>query len=277
MNTVCVKLRMREHGNKYRKVLSTNEMVYPELQELVETSFSYTAGTVLDSGEWFQIENASQQPYAIDLITQRFETPDFELLTVSEFQKIDFLFVKSGTTIFFQKISKAKLAKKKGIIKFGENFQYDSQREEIIIHELPDAAYCRLKDTLYFRKLESITSIFKGIEDLYREATEDEVKQFLENDFITLKEGYGVSKVKTANRKRIALVTKTLSELKPEERANILSYIEEYCPDLKTEDDRFLVGDEEELRMVLFGIDQRFYTTPVGARKRIANSVIAMD
>ena len=33
---------------------------------------------------------------------------------------------------------------------------------------------------------------------------------------------------------------------------------------------------EDELKMVLFGIEQRFYTTPVGDEKRIANSVIPM-
>ena len=62
-----------------------------------------------------------------------------------------------------------------------------------------------------------------------------------------------------------------------EDRANIFDYIGEYCPELRTEDDTFSVGSEEDLKMVLFGIEQRFYTTPVGGKKRIANSVIAMN
>ena len=57
---------------------------------------------------------------------------------------------------------------------------------------------------------------------------------------------------------------------------NIFQYIGEYCPDLRTENNAFLVGSEDELKMVLFGIEQRFYTTPVGDEKRIANSVILM-
>lgn len=34
MNTICVKLRMREHTNKYRKMLSTNEKIFQKYQSL---------------------------------------------------------------------------------------------------------------------------------------------------------------------------------------------------------------------------------------------------
>lgn len=94
--------------------------------------------------------------------------------------------------------------------------------------------------------------------------------------FIVLKDNYETSSVKTANRKRIALASKTLSGLDEEEKSNIFSYISEYIPELTTEDNAFFVGSEDDLKMVLFGIEQRFYTTPVGKEKRIANSVITM-
>ena len=32
-----------------------------------------------------------------------------------------------------------------------------------------------------------------------------------------------------------------------------------------------------ELKMLLYGIEQRFYTTPVGGEKRLANSVITLN
>ncbi len=124
--------------------------------------------------------------------------------------------------------------------------------------------------------METIVGIFKRIDELYREATDGETEEFLKNDFVVLRNEYDASKVKTANRKRIALAMKTLSALNTEEKRNIFQYIGEYCPDLKTEKNAFLVGNEDELKMVLFGIEQRFYTTPVGDEKRIANSVILM-
>lgn len=277
MNTIYVKLRMRENTNKYRKMLSTDEDVYLELDELVGCTYNYSAGATLEAGEWFEVANASQQPYATDIITQDFETADFDSLSRSEFSSIDYLFVKKGQVIFFQNVSKSKLASKKRIGCFGEDYKYDSESEEIVINDYPDAVYSVENDTLYFRKIEPLVKIFKGIVDLYREATDDETEQFLQNDFIELKDDYSKEGVKTANRKRIALAVKTLSKLTPEEQENIFSYIGEYCPTLKTENNSFEVGNEDELKMVLYGIEQRFYTTPVGGEKRIANSVIPIN
>ena len=37
MNTVYVKLRMKGNGNKYRKMLFTDEMVYADASVLIET------------------------------------------------------------------------------------------------------------------------------------------------------------------------------------------------------------------------------------------------
>lgn len=277
MNTVYVKLRMKGNGNKYRKMLSTDEMVYADASVLIETTYDYTAGATLENGEWFKVENASFQPYAIDLIQQKYETLDFDSLSRTDFIHIDYIFVKHGNEIYFQNVSKAKLASKKRLGSFGESFRYESNSKEIVINEIPDAIYCSKTDILYFRKLEPIVGIFKGIADLYREATDTETEQFLNNDFISLKDNYGTANVKTANRKRIALAAKTLFKLSPEEKSNIFFYIGEYCPDLKTEENTFSVSNEEELKMVLFGIEQRFYTTPVGGEKRIANSVILMN
>ena len=112
---------------------------------------------------------------------------------------------------------------------------------------------------------------------LYREATQEETDSFLANDFISLKDDYSGSKVKTANRKRIALAAKTLSELDEPDRKNIFTYIGDYCPALKVYENSLELGSENELKMLLYGIEQRFYTTPVGGEKRLANSVIRLN
>jgi hypothetical protein len=258
-------------------MLSTDEIVFTGVSALVESSTKYAPGASLEEGEWFKIENASQQTYMIDIISSNFDTVDFDSLSRSDFQKIDFIFVKSGTTTFFQNVSKSKLVSKKKLGSFGEGYQYQSNCEEIVVNDYPDAIHCGDTDTLYFRKLEPIVGIFKGIAELYREATDEETEQFLQSDFIDLKDDFGTANVKTANRKRIALAMKTLSRLNTSDKENIFTYIGEYCPGLKTEAHAFSVGNEDELKMVLYGIEQRFYTTPVGGEKRIANSVIPMN
>ncbi|WP_165659518.1 ATP F0F1 synthase synthase [Sutterella wadsworthensis] len=187
------------------------------------------------------------------------------------------MFVLGDRFIFFQNIPKSQLVTKKGIFRFGDNFTYRTDCEEIVIKNLPDAIYDKTTDNLYFRRLESITSIFKGIDMLYREATQEETDAFLANSFITLKGDYSSSKVKMANRKRIALAIKTLSELNESERDNIFEYIRDYCPDLKMSGKSFEIGSENELKLLIYGIEQRFYTTIVGGERRLANSIIPLN
>lgn len=276
MKNICVKLSQREN-KKYRKMLSSEEMIFPEFDPENASASPYTPGATLQDDDWFCITNAKGQEYSIELLSETVSTADLDSLTRVEFDGIDYLFVLDDRFIFFQNVSKSKLVSKKRIVHFGEGFAYKTDCAEIVIKDLPDAIYDKTTDSLYFRRLESITSIFRGIDMLYREATQEETDTFLANDFISLKGDYSSSKVKTANRKRIALATKTLSELDESDKKNIFQYIGEYCPELKASENAFEVGSENELKMLLYGIEQRFYTTPIGGEKRLANSVITLN
>ncbi|MEH7127896.1 hypothetical protein V7103_06745, partial [Neobacillus drentensis] len=128
----------------------------------------------------------------------------------------------------------------------------------------------------YFKNISAITSIFKGIIELYKEATQQETEDFLKSDFLKLEENYDALKVKTANRKRIALAMETLKEFTPRQKSTIYSYIKEYCSEklsFDEDDSKFKIKNEDELKHLLWGIEQRYYTTPVGKEKRVANSV----
>lgn len=269
MACICAKLQ----DNRYRKIASTDETIYSNKSIDTSMSMPYRPSALLDEGEWFSIDNASAQPYKIDLLTSDYSSVDFESLSRYEFGNISFIFVQIDNQLCIQKVSKSKLIAKKALVFFGESFKYNSDRLEIVINPVPDAIYDKNTDILYFKKLKSITSIFDGIDELYKEATEDEVKAFLNSDFIKLKPGYDASKVKVMNRKRIALAIKVLENLDERSKNNIFKYIKEYCPRLSSSETSFEIGNEEELKLLLFGIDQRFYTTPVGGEKRIANSV----
>lgn len=274
MKPVFVKLKSKE----FRKIVSLeNEEIYPKKQSLFQNAVDYTPEYKLEEDEWFKITNFSKNDYGIEnLLKQDFDSVDFDLLTKKEFDKIDFLFTEIEQSIFFQNIPKSQLLKKKMIGNFGESFKYIAESKQIFIKEIPDAVYDTQTDALYFRKLESITGIFKGIDQLYREATTEETEKFLKNDFISLDNEYDVSKVKIPNRKRIALATDILNNLTATDKKNIFNYISKYCSDLKKDENSFLISSEADLKLILFGIQQRFYTTPVGNEKRIANSVIKL-
>ncbi len=131
-------------------------------------------------------------------------------------------------------------------------------------------------DTLIFRNLATISSIFKGIDELYKEATQEDVGSFLDESFVELSGNYDAEKVSKPNRKRIGLAKETLKNMSSEDRAQIFSYIKSYCQDsleFDEENKKFKIESDGALKLLLYGIEQRFYTTPIGSEKRLANSV----
>ncbi len=275
---ICAKIKQKE-PDKLRRMLSTDELVFPPFDPLAISSIPYSSNTILDDDDWFYIDSVRESKFTIEIIKESYSTVDFRQLTQAEFALIDYLFMMDDDKRFirFQNISKARLIAKKKITFIGDGFAYNPNCAEIVINEQPDAVYDKNEDRLYFRKIASITSIFNGIDSLYREATQEDVDRFFSNEFIRPKGEYSADKVKTANRKRIALAIDTLSNLGDDDRNSIFSYIGDYCPELKTSDNSFEIGSEEELKMLLFGIEQRFYTTPIGDEKRLANSIISLS
>ena len=113
---------------------------------------------------------------------------------------------------------------------------------------------------------------------LYKEATQEEVEEFLCEPFIGLSDGYEASKVSKPNRKRIALAVESFSQLEHHEKNQMLDYIHDYCEGISYDEGerRFSISTDEELKYLLYGIEQRFYTTMLGKEKRLANSVQAL-
>lgn len=108
----------------------------------------------------------------------------------------------------------------------------------LVIKDIPDCVYVKDIDKLYFKNLNAITSIFNGINELYREATERY------NNFST------------------------------EQKNRIPNYISQYCPHLyDATTNRFRISNEKELTELLNTLNQRYYTTEIDGEKRLANSV----
>ena len=82
MSSVFVKLRLRGKGNKYRKMLSTNENVFPNFSSMVNTAITYAPAALSESGEWFQIRDVSQEEYALDIFDVNYDSLDFDSLNL---------------------------------------------------------------------------------------------------------------------------------------------------------------------------------------------------
>ncbi|TGM09648.1 hypothetical protein EHQ86_00340 [Leptospira yasudae] len=269
MDHLLAKTKGRD-GN-YFKVIS-NKRIF-DMPDDLSNSVEYDSDYKLEEDEWFSIADFSQREYCIDFLKKRFISTDYNQIAQADYINVEYFVSYQAGVYYFQKFLSSQIIRKKY---FSISEQPDLVDSPIIvINQVPDAIYIKDDDTLYFKKLPAITTIFKGIYELYKEATQEETKEFLQNKFIDLDEEFTADNVKRANRKRIAMAQETLKKFKPKEKKQIFSYIREYCVDLEFDEDaeKFFISNEEDLKKLLYGIEQRYYTTMIGNEKRLANSI----
>lgn len=258
--------------------LVSDHTLYENTKVNLATCVAYSPDHNLDEDSWFKVEQFSQQPFCTDLLKSNFDSKDYDDLKKEQFPNIAYIFSVQGEDFYFQKITSSLFIKKK-IIGFGESAEIEESSNRLVINDQPDAIYFKQSDTLAFRNLAAISGIFKGIDTLYREATQQETEDFLKEGFIDLKNNYDASKVSKPNRKRIALAMDSLAKMSTQDKQNILTYIGQYCDQTLKFDQatqKIEVSTDDELKLLLYGIEQRFYTTPFGQEKRLANSVQAL-
>ncbi|MBA8613718.1 ATP F0F1 synthase synthase [Vibrio cholerae] len=260
------------------KLVSEQSLFDPVTVDLT-ACVPYNPDHNLDEDSWFKIEGFSAKAFCIELLKKDYDSKDYDDLTKENFSKIAYLFAVQGDDFYFQKITPSLFVKRRTLV-FGEAAELEQSQTRLVINALPDAVYFKAVDTLIFRNLATIASIFAGIDELYKEATKEEVEQFLEESFIETSNGYSVDKVSKPNRKRIGLAMATLKTMSADDKANMLDYIDGYCGEQKLKFDKankkFEISNDDELKLLLYGIEQRFYTTPFGNEKRCANSVTTM-
>jgi hypothetical protein len=276
MDYLIAKIK-KEKENPYEKLWSGDNEVYTMPLDL-DGAIPYEAGRELDDDEWFKIENFTEQEFCIDILKSEFRTTDYPEANKSKTSTIEFICDYRDNVYFFQKILRTSLLVQKRIT-LGDNISLDNGEKSIVINDVPDAIFVEESNVLYFKKLQRISAIFNGIEELYKEATKEETEGFVKNDFIQLGDGYEVDKIKTMNRKRIAMAMETLKSFNKRQRKEVLDYTHKYYPHLKYQSEKsiFTVDNEDEMKYLLWGIEQRYYTTPITKENRVANSVSKLE
>jgi hypothetical protein len=270
--------RIKGRGKKKVFKLLSDFTLFKTINITANACIEYNPDHNLDEDSWFKIDDFSQQAYCLEFLKPPFDSKSYDDLPKADFTDIAYLCALQGNDFYFQKITPSLFMTKK-MIAFGEVATVEENDKRLVVNTLPDAIYQKGTDTLVFRNLASISSMFKGIDGLYKAATEAEVKQFLDESFVELASGYDAKKVSKPNRKRIALAMATLTAMSDPDRKGMLTYIDSYCKkELKFDqkNHKFEITTDNELKLLLYGIEQRFYTTPIGNEKRLANSVQAM-
>ena len=262
--------KVKRHASPYRVL--ANQNIY-QLPTNLNTAILYNPATILDDGEWYKIENFSLKDYFLQYLGIPFITTDYNQIAINLYTTIDYLCFVVNDNYFFQNVSPKQLVEKK-LLSLGGAATFTTDNRIIVINDLPDAIYTKDDNILYFKKLPVVKGIFPGIDVIYREATDLETQEFLNNDFLNLPEGFTAISVHVPNRKRIALILDTVNAFTIQQKTEYFEYMQPYTEGLNFNNGAFDIQDENDLTLIIYGIEQRFYTTPFGHERRIANSII---
>ena len=278
MDVLFAKTRGRK--GSYYKVLTDNT-VFPEIIDFSH-SRPYKDEYKLEDDEWFVVDKFTEQDYCTDFVKNNLVVENYSFLAKDNYCKISHIISiqKDENVYIFQNITPSLLYKKQKLLSF-DNILHSTEQAVLIkeknilvIKEYADCYFIKDKNKLYFKYLSSITSIFPGIDVLYKEATNDEVENFLKLDMITLSPTFTSDMVKTANRRRIKEAIDRYNHLNKIQKAEIPGYINTYCPSLYDNNTKKVnITNETSLTDFLNILNQRYYTTELDSEKRLANSV----
>lgn len=256
------------------KVLS-DQKVYCDIPSF-EDNRPYNDEVRLLENQWFVLANFSQKEYAPSLVKDEFNAAQWSQIDRANYGRIDYIVAvqDDGNQLIFQNITSSLIYKRQNWLSLDDQPSLLNKAHLLVIHDQADAYYQRNNDCLYFQRLSSITNIFPGINELYNEATDDEVDLVLSLPILNVVPDFTKDKVKTANRRKIREALDMYNQYNNQQKEQLPLYMQKYCPRLSFDSvsGRFDIIDEKTLTLLLNGLCQRYYTTEISQEKKVALS-----
>lgn len=263
--------RKRKH---YSIVLKRKDILTECKIPTAAESIPYSPEAHLESGEWFKIEGVKGNGINNEIITS-FKPSNYNNIKREEFEHIDHMVIVQDDNYYFEKISKRHLISAPTVV-FGAKPTIKETNKMLILDGRFDAIYNALSDTLYFKNFGTLTSLFTGVTEYYKEATDEVVKKFLEDDSLEIDKDFNEGKVSKPNRKRIGLLVDRMDSFDTGEKQIISEYILKYVGNIKTNasKDKLIINNDEDLKHVLMGFLERYFTTIVTNEAKLATGVM---
>lgn len=270
MDFLLVKTKGRQ--GTFRKVLS-NQTVYDDIPDF-EDKRPYNDELNLRDGQWFVLEHFSEKDYAPILIKEGFNSVAWSQIDRADYDKIDYIVSvqDNENLLIFQNVTTRLIYRRQRWLSLDEQPSLVENDHSLIINASADAYYMRDTDSLFFKRLSSITSIFSGINELYNEATDADVDSLFRLSMLHVAFGFTIDKVKTANRRKIKEALDMYNNYTPEQKTQLPTYIQRYCVGLVYDEHegKFEISNERTLSLLLNGLCQRYYTTEISNEKKVA-------
>ena len=256
----------------FRKVLS-NQTVYNDIPGFNDKR-PYNDELNLRDGQWFVLEHFSEKDYAPILIKEDFNSAVWSQISREDYDKIDYIVSvqNDGNLLIFQNVTTRLIYKRQSLLSLDEQPSLINKDHTLVINTYADAYYVRNTDSLYFKRLSNITSIFSGINELYNEATDAEVDSLFRLSMLHVDPDFTRDKVKTANRRKIKEALDMYNNYTTEQKTQLPNYLKKYCSDLVYDEHlgKFEISTEKTLTLLLNGLCQRYYTTEISNEKKVA-------
>ena len=260
---------------KYRKMDNSDdisELVAPAIEP--ENSREFDPETKLEQEDWFYIEIDDDHRTMISEYSDKFlNTASLNDVDGDEFLKIDLIFREvDNDGLVFQKITQSKRMVEKSILRWRPNIR---RPERTIIEngiELKSEidAYFDGNDKLYFKNFRTIHSLFKGIDDYYRIASQAEVNELKRIDLVSFSD----FEIKSNNLKMVAILKDDEIDLSNTSIiSTLLTSYEQYPEqDFKVSEGKFIIDTNKRLTSFLKLALGRLYTNPITSYQMEASS-----
>lgn len=256
---------------EYKNILNQQNNILDDFEVNAIEAINFTPGYKPDDDEWFRIANFSQSEFHIPQCNPNYSTASLNQITNSDYQRIAAIGIIQNGQKHFQRITPSLFVARKTILDYSGAPQIVEHKNQIEIRSKSDAVYISTSDTLYFKAIGKIKLIFPGIEELHREATQDEVDAFVANEFIDL-DGVEANAIGALNRKRIADIGTKYNGLTKEKKNLLIAYAKSKAG-VDIENEAFKIHSETDLKKVLYAMDQRYYYADIYEENRVASSV----
>lgn len=253
-------------GGDKRLVITEDRDLYIVPYDLSTNSREFNIDYNLSEEEWYAINRFSEQEYCAHV---EHKLSAIGYIDKDEVGRIEFCVAVQGEFLLFQRVTPSTiLRKKKGVILDFLSGTHSARIIEndgmILLSSFPDAIYSEEDDILYFKDLSKLTRIFRGIDVLYKEATDEEIGKFFGLDFIMISSQFEIGKINKRNRRKITEALDRLRGFGDEEKARLYVYAEKYKMSVFDRQQKmFVVSNNKDLDDLLDVVNQRYYTTEV--------------
>lgn len=239
-------------------------------------AIAYSPNASLDEDQWFFIDSLPDKkiknPIEFCLTAN---SNDWIQVVPEEYSLIRYLAVidKVKGRVFYQKVPSSLLIKKPLLNFFGLNDQPTiTNNPVILLNQIPDAIFEENTGKLFFKDLSKLTKIFLGIDQLFKEATEEEVSRFVHSDIFFTNIDFEIKKVTTPVRKKIKNVQTRYNSFNAEQKIEFVANVTNYLKHLIFQNGKFLITSNEDVRDLADALDQRFHETPITKEPRRTQS-----